>query len=139
MQVLKFGGTSVGNGAAIKKVKDIIAQGSLKEKTVVVVSALGGVTDALLQCANRAANGEECYRTGIQKILQRHLDTVRDLLPVQNQSSMLSFVMQQFNEVENICNGIHLLNDLTDRTKDRILSYGELISSRIISEYFTAS
>ncbi|HZH37461.1 MAG TPA: aspartate kinase, partial [Flavisolibacter sp.] len=137
MQVLKFGGTSVANAANIKKVKDIVLS-KQQEKIVVVVSALGGVTDLLLECGSLASRGESCYKTQLQKLTDRHLATVKELLPLNNQSSVLSFVMQQFNEVEDICNGIFLLQDFTDRTKDRILSYGELISSQIIAAYFAA-
>jgi aspartokinase/homoserine dehydrogenase 1 len=138
MQVLKFGGTSVANAANIKKVKTIVQAKAKGGKLIVVVSALGGVTDLLLECGQLAARGETCYKTSLQKITERHLTTVKDLLPLNNQSSVLSFVMQQFNEVEDICNGIFLLQDFTDRTKDRILSYGELISSQIISALFSA-
>lgn len=136
MQVLKFGGTSVANAANIKKVKEIVQ--SRKGKTVVVVSALGGVTDMLLECGHLAFRGESCYKTTLQKLTDRHLSTVKELLPLTNQSSVLSFVMQQFNEVEDICNGIFLLRDFTDRTRDRIVSYGELISSQIIAAFFKA-
>ncbi|HEY6955050.1 MAG TPA: bifunctional aspartate kinase/homoserine dehydrogenase I [Flavisolibacter sp.] len=137
MQVLKFGGTSVANSQNIKKVKDIL-QFKKGEKTVVVVSALGGVTDELLKCGILASNGDTSYKDSLQKVTERHLAVVKELLPLTNQSGVLSFVMQQFNEVEDICNGIFLLNDFTDRTKDRILSYGELISSRIISSFLAS-
>lgn len=137
MQVLKFGGTSVANAASIKKVKDIV-QSKQSGKTVVVVSALGGITDILLECGTLAASGQSCYKETLQKLTERHLTTVKELLPLNNQSGVLSFVMQQFNEVEDICNGIFLLQDFTDRTKDRILAYGEIISSQIISAFFTA-
>lgn len=137
MQILKFGGTSVANAENIRKVKDII-QLKKSAKTVVIVSALGGVTDELLKCGSLAANGDSSYKENLQKLTERHLTAVKELLPLNNQSSVLSFVMQQFNEVEDICNGIFLLNDFSDRTKDRILSYGELISSKIISSYLAS-
>ena len=137
MQVLKFGGTSVANAENIKKVRDIL-QLKKGEKTVVVISALGGVTDELLKCGSLAASGESCYKESLQKLTERHLNVVKQLLPLTNQSSVLSFVMQQFNEVEDICNGIFLLNDFTDRTKDRILGYGELISSQVLSAYLSS-
>ena len=134
MQVLKFGGSSVANSENIRKVKDII---QLKKgaKTVVIVSALGGVTDELLKCGTLAASGDSSYKENLHRLNERHLTVAKELLPLNNQSGVLSFVMQQFNEVEDICNGIFLLNDFTERTKDRILSYGELISSKIISSY----
>jgi aspartokinase/homoserine dehydrogenase 1 len=138
MQVLKFGGTSVANAENIKRIKDIIH--SRKEvKTIVVVSAFGGVTDELLKCGSLAASGETCYKETLQKLTERHLKTVKELLPLHNQSSVLSFVMQQFNEVEDICNGIFLLNDFSERTRDRILSYGELISSQVIASYLSSA
>lgn len=137
MQVLKFGGTSVANAANIKKVKDIV-QSRQAEQTLVVVSAFGGITDQLLACGQRAANGESCYKSTLEKITARHLETVKELLPLHNQSGLLSFVVQQFHAVEDICNSIFLLQDFTPRTKDRILSYGELVSSQILSAYFKA-
>ena len=133
MHVLKFGGTSVANAENIKKVKSIIRGRLGQEKVIVIVSALGGVTDDLLRCSQQAADGDEKYRTDLLEITLRHLDTARELLPLNNQSSVLSFVVQQFNEMEDICNGIYLLREFSDKTRDRILSYGELISSRIIA------
>lgn len=135
MQVLKFGGSSVATPEAIRKVSDILKQEIQKDKTFVVVSALGKVTDGLLQCAARAAIGNLEYKAILQTIIQRHLDVARDLLPVTTQSSQLSKVMQQFNEVEDILNGVFQLREISNRTMDRILSYGELISSQIISAY----
>src|SRR5205085_9206215 len=93
---------------------------------------------SLLQCGVQAAGGNAEYKQSLQKIATHSLNTVKDLLPVTGQSSILSFVMQQFNEIEDICNGLFLLNEFSDRTRDRILSYGEVISSRVISEYFAS-
>ncbi len=103
------------------------------DKTVVVVSALGGVTDLLLNCSSLAAEGIENYKDQLAEIEQRHLQATRELIPINNQSSVLSFVKTQCNEIEDICNGIFLLKELSERTKDRIVSYGELLSSRIIA------
>ncbi|MCP9751755.1 bifunctional aspartate kinase/homoserine dehydrogenase I [Ferruginibacter sp. HRS2-29] len=133
MQVLKFGGSSVANAENIKKVIAVIRDKSKDEKTVTVVSALGGITDLLLHCSELAAAGNEIYKDRIREIEQRHLQAVRDLILVTNQSSVLSFVKTQCNEMEDILNGIFLLKELSARTKDRIVSYGELLSSKIIS------
>jgi bifunctional aspartokinase / homoserine dehydrogenase 1 len=135
MQVLKFGGTSVANAENINKVAGIIKSALAKDKTIVVVSALGGITDLLLKSGNLAAQGNLSYKELLQDITQRHLTTIKSLLPVTNQSSILSQVMQQCNEIEDVCNGIYLLKELSDRTKDKIVSYGELLSSQIISSY----
>jgi aspartokinase/homoserine dehydrogenase 1 len=135
MQVLKFGGTSVANADNIKKVKDIVSKKSNSGKLVVVVSAFSGVTDKLLHCGTMAAEGDPDHKELLKQLAQQHLETVRELLPLTAQSGLLSFVMQQFNEIEDICSGIVSLSEFTEKTRDRILSYGELISSRIISVY----
>ncbi|MDQ6610360.1 MAG: aspartate kinase, partial [Bacteroidota bacterium] len=138
MQVLKFGGSSVANSTNIKKVKDIIDQRARGKKTIVVVSAFGGITDQLLHCGELASTGNPQHKILLQQVTKQHLETVKELLPITAQSSLLSFVMQQFNEVEDVCNGVALLNEFSNRTKDRILSYGELISSKIISAFLNA-
>lgn len=133
MQVLKFGGSSVANAENIKKVIAVLKKRTAAEQTIVVVSALGGITDLLLNCSHLAAQGVETYASTLIEIEQRHLQAVRELIPINNQSSLLSFVKTQCNEIEDICNGIFLLKELSPRTRDRIVSYGELLSSKIIA------
>ncbi|MEI6947071.1 bifunctional aspartate kinase/homoserine dehydrogenase I [Paraflavisolibacter sp. H34] len=139
MQVLKFGGTSVANAENINKVTNIVRSAVEKEPTVVVVSALGGVTDMLLKSGALAAAGNPDYKQLLQQVTQRHLETVKSLLPLTHQSSVLSMVVQQCNEIEDICNGVFLLGELSPRTKDRMVSYGELLSSQIISAFMNAT
>ncbi|MBS1576587.1 MAG: bifunctional aspartate kinase/homoserine dehydrogenase I [Bacteroidetes bacterium] len=139
MQVLKFGGTSVANAENIQKVSAIVQQALKKDKTIVVVSALGGITDILLQAGELASQMDEAYKEKLQVVEQRHLEVVKSLLPVAQQSSVLSWVKKNCNEIEDICNGIFLLGELSPRTKDRIVSYGELMSSHIISSYMNAA
>src|SRR5258706_670964 len=136
MQVLKFGGTSVANAENIAKVIEIVKRSIQKDKTVLIVSALGGITDMLLNAAALAAEGNEGYKEHLATIEQRHLDAVKQLIPVAQQSQMLSLVKTACNEIEDICNGIFLLGELTARSKDRISSYGEWISSQIIAAKF---
>jgi len=141
MQVLKFGGTSVANAENINKVTSIVQQAIARlqqGKTIVVVSALGGVTDVLLQSGSLAASGDESYKDLLQKVEQRHLEAVKALIPVTQQSSVLSWVKQRCNEIEDICNGVFLLGELSARTKDRIVSFGELLSSKIVAARFNA-
>ncbi len=133
MQVLKFGGSSVANASNIKKVIATITEASNITRTVVVVSAMGGITDAILQCVEQAAAGDDAYKPAVKAIEQRHLDAVRELVPITLQSSVLSQVMTLCNEIEDICNGVFLLRELSPRTKDRIVGYGERLSSRILS------
>jgi aspartokinase/homoserine dehydrogenase 1 len=136
MQVLKFGGSSVGSADAISKVVDIVSESIQKEPTIVVVSAMSGVTDQLLMLAQSASQGNEAYKTIIQNIEQKHLDAVRALLPIQAQSATLSMVKQIINELESNCEGLFMLKELSNRMQDKIVSYGELLSSKIISATF---
>lgn len=136
MQVLKFGGTSVGSADNIKRVISIVKEKLEKDNTIVVVSALGGTTDALLNSGLMAAGGNEQYKEALQHIEQRHLETVKLLIPVQHQSHILSLVKKLCNEIEDISNGVFLLGEFSARTRDRMISYGELISSQIIAAAF---
>src|SRR5947207_14086144 len=138
MKVLKFGGTSVATAENIDKVTGIIKERLDDEGLIVVISALGGTTDALLGCGKLASTGNEEYKQRLQEIEQRHISTVKDLIPVQHQSAVLSLVKKMCNEIEDLCNGIFLLNELSPRTIDKLLSYGELFSSHIITAALTA-
>jgi aspartokinase/homoserine dehydrogenase 1 len=139
MQVLKFGGSSVASADIIKEVKSIIQEATAKDRTVVVFSAFGGVTDKLLHCGTLAASGLDTYKEVVTQLTQRHVDAVKNLLPLTAQSPVLSMVVQQCNEIEAICNGIFLLREFSDKTKDRILSYGELLASRVIAAYLASA
>ena len=136
MRVLKFGGSSVANAENINKIASILQSKLEEKKLVVVVSALGGITDALISSVQLASKGDELYKTELRKIELRHLEMVKQLIPVAQQSRVLSMVKQHCNEIEDICNGVFLLQELTPRIKDRIMSYGELLSSQIISARF---
>ncbi len=136
MQVLKFGGSSVGSAEVINQMVAIVSSRIQKEKTIVVVSAMSGVTDQLLMLAQTAAQGNEAYKTIIQNIEQKHLDAVRALLPIQQQSGTLSLVKQLINELETNCEGLFMLKELSMRMQDKIISYGEILSSKIISASF---
>ncbi|MEO6722654.1 MAG: bifunctional aspartate kinase/homoserine dehydrogenase I [Ferruginibacter sp.] len=136
MQVLKFGGSSVKNAENIRKVITIVKEKLGNGKTIVVVSALGGITDILLECSRLASKGDELYKEKLHEAEQRHLQTVKELIPITQQSAVLSLVKTLCNEIEDICNGIFLLRELSARTSDRIMSYGEIISSQIIAAAF---
>lgn len=136
MQVLKFGGSSVANAASMNRVIAIVQQAITKDATILVVSALGGVTDNLLKLGTLAASGSAEYKKVLQELEQKHLDAVRELLPIQHQSATLSRVKQQFNELEGICDGVFLLKELSLRTRDRIAGYGEILSSVMMAARF---
>ncbi len=133
MQVIKFGGSSVASAENINKVVKIVKSKTGNGRIAIVVSALGGITDLLLAAAQLASTNDEAYKTALFEIETRHLNTVKELIPVTQQSSVLSLVKKMCNEIEDICNGIFLLGELSARTKDKIVSYGELLSSQIIA------
>ncbi|HSC53188.1 MAG TPA: bifunctional aspartate kinase/homoserine dehydrogenase I [Phnomibacter sp.] len=137
MHVLKFGGSSVANSTNIKLISDIFLSHQASKK-IVVVSALGGITDQLIACAQLAEAGDEKFLEVVQAIEKRHLDTIRELLPVNNQSGCLSALKQLCNDLEAVCEGVFRLRELSNRSKDRIVSFGELFSSKIISGYLSA-
>ena len=134
MKVLKFGGSSVANANNMKKVSDVVQ--NIDTHAIVVVSALSGITDLLLETGRLAAQNDLTYKNVLSEIEIKHLDTVRNLLPVTQQSACLSLVKQQLNELEVIAESIYYLEEFSPRTRDRIASYGEVLSSQILSAYW---
>lgn len=135
MQVLKFGGSSVASAENINRVIAILQRSIEKNtNTIVVLSALGGVTDALLEAASLASEGDDTYNEKLQLIAQRHFTAVKELIPLDQQSGVLSMVKKRCNQIEDICNGVFLLRELSLRTKDSIISYGELLSSQVFQQ-----
>ncbi len=138
MQVLKFGGTSVANADNIRKVAAIVREKVKEDRIIVIVSAFGGITDALLQCGVLAEASNELYKEKLRQAELRHIEAVRSLIPMTHQSSILSRVKKSCNEIEDICKGVFMLGELSERTKDKIMSFGELLSSQIISAHFAS-
>jgi maltodextrin utilization protein YvdJ len=136
MDVLKFGGTSVANATNIKKSISIFTQAKYSN-SIVVVSALSGVTDLLIQTAIDASISNGNYLETLFHIEQKHISCVNELIEKDN-ADCIEMVEQHFSELEDICEGVYRLSELTARTKDRIVSYGELLSSKIISAYLTS-
>lgn len=134
MKVLKFGGTSVGSAANIKRVKDIVL--SQQDDVIVVVSALGGITDKILKAARVAASGTEDFHTELSEIRTKHEETIRELF--NNGDSEIEVVEELLNELEQILTGIKLVGELTLKTLDRIAGLGERISSHIVASYIGA-
>jgi aspartokinase/homoserine dehydrogenase 1 len=133
MRVLKFGGTSVANAENMNKVIAIVQQTLKHGPAMVVVSALGGTTDVLIDAGKLAAAGNDSYKQKLSVIEQRHLTCIKELVPVAHQSAVLSEIKTRCNELEAICEGVFMLGELSARTLDRIVSFGELMSSVIIS------
>jgi aspartokinase/homoserine dehydrogenase 1 len=138
MNIIKFGGTSVANAQNISLCINIIRQKKQTAPVTVIVSALGGVTDLLLSAALNASEKNEDYKQVLEKIEVRHLDVIKSLIPVTEQSAILSHAKRELNRLETLLDGCYLLGELSERTKDLILSFGEILSSYILSEVLRA-
>ena len=131
MKVLKFGGSSVGTPEAVLQVKQIVDR--LDTSAVVVVSALGGVTDRLISLSAQAVDPAADYLTALDELHARHDKMVRTVLPADRQEEILQGVSNCFDELSRILQGVHLIGELTPKTADAIVAYGERISSSIVA------
>jgi aspartokinase/homoserine dehydrogenase 1 len=135
MKVLKFGGTSVGSAESINKVISIIDSESQSDNISVVVSAIGGVTNKLVKVAELACNGDESYRTNFDEIAQIH-HQIEDQLFKDGDNKNLDTVRLStttlLDELKQLLDGIFLINEISPKTSDKLLSFGELLSSTII-------
>ena len=134
MKVLKFGGTSVANAESLSNVLKIVQK--QKGSTAVVVSALGGITDLLMEMLSSAQSGKQEYRKGFLEIETRHMNIIKTFVPIGNQSAIISFLKKNLNDLEAQLDAIHLLEEATPKNFATISSYGEILSSRIIQEVF---
>ncbi len=131
MKVLKFGGTSVGSANGILSVKKIVEEQN--EPVIVVVSAFSGVTDQLYKMSALASSGDESYQTEYQTMLARHNDVIDSLVIDQNLTAVKEQVATLFNDLSNLLRGIFLIQDDSTKIIDTLVSFGESISSVIIT------
>ena len=137
MFVIKFGGSSVANATNIQKVKNIVLE-YLQEGDglVVVFSAFQGVTDQLYQLSHMAADQNSAYHNHFTQLCQRHQDTMETLFENEENASIVSEIQSELNGLDSILKGIYYLGELSPRSLDHILGFGERLSTRIISYYF---
>lgn len=135
MKVLKFGGTSVANSKNLTNVLKIVQK--QKYPIAVVVSALGGITDLLMDMLSLAQSGDDNYKNHLPLVEKRHLETIKSCVPIQHQSAIISFLKKHLNELESRLDAIHLLEEATPKNNAAISAYGELLSSNIIQEIFS--
>ena len=132
MKVLKFGGTSVGSVKSILCLKRIVEKEAKKQPIIVVVSALGGITDKLLSTAQMALEGDERYKVEFDAMVKRHhrmIDTV--INDTKKREDLFNAVDVLFEQLKSIYYGVYLIHDLSRKTQDAIVSYGERLSSNI--------
>lgn len=135
MKILKFGGTSVGSVEALRNVKSIIGKEFNKDKPLIVVcSALSGITNALLLASQEALKQND-FSEILKEAEEKHYQIISELLPRTAQNPLLIMVKVSFNEIEDVLFSVKNLGELSDRIKDRLLSYGEQMSSKIVSAF----
>ena len=137
MKVLKFGGTSVGSAENIQKVKEILM--SQHDDVIVVVSALGGITDKILSAAKMAAIGTGYFQAELTEINTRHFETIEKLFDGKKQAEVKAQTQVLLDELGRIIHGVSLIGELTPKTLDKIGGFGERLSSLIISEYIPSA
>lgn len=131
MKVLKFGGTSVGSVDSLRNVKKIVE--GCDEQVIVVVSALGGITDRLIATANMAAEANDDYKQSFNDIVARHHDVIAGIVPTSRQAAVRDVTDALLEELSGIFHGVRLVSELSARTLDLIVSFGERISSHIVT------
>ncbi|WP_207431018.1 aspartate kinase [Sabulibacter ruber] len=135
MLVLKFGGTSVANAAAIRQLISILKEKE-NPRMLVVVSAMSKVTDTLISLYQKAAAQDTSYLDLLTQLETKHMEAIEELVPMNQQIEIKGRIKLIFRELEDVCRGIYLLDELSDCTKARVMAYGERFSSAIVSEAF---
>lgn len=131
MIVLKFGGSSIGSGQNIQKVKDILSKQD--EPFIVIISATSGTTDQLQVLAKLALEGK--YKETLESLKKRQFILLRELLDPANQPDVIIYTLKLFNQLENICDSIFTIKELSDKTLSQVLSFGERLSICVIHKY----
>lgn len=134
MKVLKFGGTSVGSVESISKLLQIVEkENSNSGNPVIVLSAMSGVTNLLSAMADKASQGQD-FRVELKELEERHFEVIKELLAVSKQNPVFTQLRILFNEIEDLLQGVSMLRELTPRTRDMVLSYGEKCSTFMIGK-----
>jgi len=134
MKILKFGGSSVGSSEKIINVINIISSVLRKDKKIVVIlSAFQGITDELIKISELASIGNNKYQELFKDLDHRHILAAKDLISIKKQSNILANIKLSLNELEDVIHGVYLVKELSPRTLDFILSFGERLSAYIIA------
>ncbi len=131
---MKFGGTSVGSVNSILNLKNIVEAAAADDRVIVVVSALGGITDKLIKTSQMAVEGNLAFNDEFQHIVARHHELIYSIIDdEERRTALLQEVDKLLNELDNIYQGLALINNITSKSEATIVSYGERISSRIVT------
>jgi len=132
MKVLKFGGSSLASAKSIKLLIDIIK--SEQQNLWVVVSASGKTTDYLVELTQLALAKDESYKVGLKTLEQHHISICKESLPIAAQTCVIALIKSACNELEQLLDAVYWLEDLSPKTQDKIISFGELLSAQLLAE-----
>lgn len=133
MKILKFNGAALSSVENLYIIVALAQQANAKNKTVVVVSSKNEISNLLKEVAEQAAEQNELYREKLKTVEQEYLQLVKELIPIVEQSAVLSRVKKMCNDLENLCEGVFLVSELSAKVEDRIASYGEILASYVLS------
>lgn len=136
MRILKFGGSSVAQAENLKKVKQIVSRIDKKEAAIIVVSALGGVTDQLANSLDQASSKDQVYKLTVESLYNRHLELSKEL---KLNETIQNWLKDKFEDLSNLLEGVFILQDVPEKIKCRVLGLGEELSSQLITSYFQQS
>ena len=138
MKILKFGGSSVANAENIKKTIQVISESLKRGRGLIVVSALGGVTDNLIKIASLASARNDEYKKLLDLLVSQHNEAIEKLIDLNGQKSVLKAAQTKYDELSESLQGIYLLAEISPRALDKIMSFGEQLSAYIVSEAIKA-
>jgi len=133
MQLLKFGGSSMGTVSSISSVLKIVEERVATGPVVVVVSAMKGVTDQLVETCNRMENSSFDYHETIESLEKKHFDVARKMLPAQHQSDLITELKIIINELEDVLQGVSLVKEISPKTRDFVMGFGERLSAKMLT------
>ncbi len=136
MRILKFGGSSVAKAESLKRVKQIVSRIDKNEATIIVVSALGGVTDQLVNSLDQASSQDQTYKLTVENLYNRHIELSQEL---QLNKDIHNWLKGKFEDLSNLLEGVFILQNVPEKIKCRILGLGEELSSQLITSYFQQS
>ncbi|MDE5422399.1 bifunctional aspartate kinase/homoserine dehydrogenase I [Ancylomarina sp. DW003] len=136
MRILKFGGSSVAQAENLKKVKQIVSRIDKKEAAIIVVSALGGVTDQLANSLDQASSKDQVYKLTVESLYNRHLELSKEL---KLNETIQNWLKDKFEDLSNLLEGVFILQDVPEKIKCRVLGLGEELASQLITSYFQQS
>ena len=136
MRILKFGGSSIAQVDSLKKVHKIVNNINSDQTTILIVSALGGVTDSLSSCLELACSQNKLYLDTLENLHKRHLDLAEEL---SLNTELKTWLDDQFSELSNLLQGIFILQEVPEKVRCRVLGLGEVLSSHLIVNFFKLS